>query len=376
MKAFLITLLAMAISTASYAADNLVLVTIDGLRWQEVFNGYDPELIDHKKYTENKQQLIKRFGGKSVEEKRKQLLPFLWSTVEQKGTLVGNRHKNSLANITNGWWFSYPGYNEILTGRADPKINSNDPVPNLNITFLEWLNSKPHFKNHVAVFGSWGAFSAIINRERSGVFINAGLETADWPHLSQRARFLNELQEQLPVFWPDVRPDAFTWGLAKEYLIQKKPRVLYIALGETDDFAHDEQYHQYLDSAHRSDAILADLWKTLQSIEGYRDNTNLIITVDHGRGNAAEAWPHHASGPALTQYFGNADHPHKDGIPGSDEIWLATLGPDFKRFGELSGGPTLYQNQVAATALQLLELNPEDFHREAGPVMASLLKEK
>ena len=28
--------------------------------------------------------------------------------------------------ITNGLWFSYPGYNEMLTGAADPRIDSND----------------------------------------------------------------------------------------------------------------------------------------------------------------------------------------------------------------------------------------------------------
>ncbi|WP_444901198.1 alkaline phosphatase family protein [Microbulbifer sp. SSSA007] len=374
MKALLSAILAITLCAHSKAADNLVLVTIDGLRWQEVFSGYDQEILNHEKFTENKDQLIKQFGGESAKVKREKLFPFIWNKIEKGGFLAGNREKESFANITNGWWFSYPGYNEILTGRADPKINSNDPLPNDNITFLEWLNNKPEFEKSVAVFGSWGVFSAIINRDRSGVFVNAGLEPANWPGISQRAQFLNELQGQLPVFWQDVRPDAFTYGLAKEYLIHNKPKMLYIALGETDDFAHDEQYHQYLDSAHRSDVILADLWSTLQSIEGYRNNTNLIITVDHGRGNIAEAWPHHASGPALTQYFGKEDHPHKNGMPGSDEIWIAALGPDIKAHGEVSGGPTLYQNQIAATALQLLGFTPTDFSRDAGPAIDNLVK--
>lgn len=373
MKRVLIALLAVILCTHAHAADHLVLVTIDGLRWQEVFSGYDPELIQHDKYTENKARLIEQFGGKSAREKRQKLLPFIWSTIEKHGVLAGNRNKESQANVTNNWWFSYPGYNEILTGRADPNLNSNEAIPNANITFLEWLQTKPGFKKNIAAFGSWGVFSAIINQERSGIFVNAGLEPAIWPQVSARARFLNDLQGQLPVFWEDVRPDAFTYGLAKEYLIQKKPKVLYIALGETDDFAHDEQYHQYLQSAHRSDAILADLWNTLQTLEGYRDNTNLLVTVDHGRGNTAETWPHHASGPALTQYFGKKDHPHQEGIPGSNEIWIAALGPDIKHIGEASGGATLYQNQVAATALRLLGFTPSDFDKHAGPAIASIL---
>ncbi|WP_299943280.1 alkaline phosphatase family protein [uncultured Microbulbifer sp.] len=370
MKRVLIALLAVILCTHAHTADHLVLVTIDGLRWQEVFSGYDPELIQHDKYTENKARLIEQFGGKSAREKRQKLLPFIWGTIEKHGVLAGNRDKESQANVTNNWWFSYPGYNEILTGRADPNINSNEAIPNANITFLEWLQTKPRFKKNIAAFGSWGVFSAIINRERSGIFVNAGLEPAIWPQVSVRARFLNDLQGQLPVFWEDVRPDDFTYGLAKEYLIQKKPKVLYIALGETDDFAHDEQY---LQSAHRSDTILADLWNTLQTLEGYRDNTNLLVTVDHGRGNTAETWPHHASGPALTQYFGKKDHPHQEGIPGSNEIWIAALGPDIKHIGEASGGATLYQSQVAATALRLLGFTPSDFDKYAGPAIASIL---
>ncbi|MEW5249055.1 alkaline phosphatase family protein [Microbulbifer sp. 2201CG32-9] len=374
MKILLAALLAAVLGVKAHGAENLVLVTLDGLRWQEVFSGYDPELLNHADYTRNKEQLAEQFGGKSTAEKRHKLLPFMWGEIAQGGVLAGNRNRDSRANVTNHWWFSYPGYNEILTGRADPDIDSNDPVPNANITFLEWLNKQPGFKHKVAAFGSWGAFPAIVNRERSGVFVNAGLEPADWPRLSQRAQFLNDLQGQLPVFWKDVRPDAFTYGLAKEYLLQEKPKVLYIALGETDDFAHDKEYHQYLLSAHRSDAFLADLWNTLQSMEAYRGNTNLIITVDHGRGNTAEAWPHHASGPALVQYFGNKNQPHKDGVVGSDQIWIAALGPDIESLGEVSGGADLYQNQVAATALALLGFTPADFDPEAGPAMKPLMK--
>ncbi|MGI8992391.1 MAG: hypothetical protein ACR2I2_22775, partial [Bryobacteraceae bacterium] len=41
--------------------------------------------------------------------------------------------------VTNGLNFSYPGYSETLCGFADPRIKSNDKVPNPNVTVLEWL---------------------------------------------------------------------------------------------------------------------------------------------------------------------------------------------------------------------------------------------
>ncbi|WP_444931719.1 alkaline phosphatase family protein [Microbulbifer sp. SSSA002] len=179
------------------------------------------------------------------------------------------------------------------------------------------------------------------------------------------------MQGQLPVFWQNVRPDAFTYGFAKEYLISEKPRVMYIALGETDDFAHDEEYHH---SAHRNDVILAGLWQTLQSLDQYRDNTNLIITVDHGRGNTAESRSHHASGPALTQHFSKRDHPHKAGIPGSSETWIAALSPDIKALGEVSGGDAVFQDQIAATALKLLGYRAQAFSQDAGAAIDHIIK--
>jgi hypothetical protein len=54
----------------------------------------------------------------------------------------------------------------------------------------------------------------------------------------------------------------------------------------------------------------------------------------------------------------------------------ATLPPTFKRLGEFSDDPTLYQNQVSATALKLLQLSHKGFHRENGPVTTILLKEQ
>ncbi|WP_323844705.1 alkaline phosphatase family protein [Microbulbifer magnicolonia] len=357
------------------AADNLVLVSIDGLRWQEVFAGYDAALLESGALSAGAESLAEKYGGASAEEKRRRLMPFLWDTVGTRGVLVGNRNRGSKMAVTNSWWFSYPGYNELLSGKADPQIDSNDAVPNPNTTFLEWLNGKRNYRGRIAAFGSWDAFPAIINRERSGVYVNAGFEPADWKNLSQRAQTLNQLLAQIPGAWDTVRYDALTYGLAREYLLQHRPKVLYIALGETDDFAHEKKYGQYLRAAHRADQFIADLWQTLQSIDDYRGNTNLIITVDHGRGRDAATWPHHASPQELQRKY-SGQHPlAESGIAGSDEIWLAAIGPDIVAAGEVSGGETLYLNQVAATALLLLGEKPGDFSKDMGAAMAALLNQ-
>ena len=38
---------------------------------------------------------------------------------------------------------------------ADPRIDSNDKIPNPNITVLEWLNTLPAYRGRVAAFGAW-----------------------------------------------------------------------------------------------------------------------------------------------------------------------------------------------------------------------------
>jgi hypothetical protein len=55
-----------------------------------------------------------------------------------------------------------------LCGFADPRIASNDKIPNPNVTVLEWLHNKPEFRGKVAAFGAWDTFPAIFNAERPG----------------------------------------------------------------------------------------------------------------------------------------------------------------------------------------------------------------
>ncbi|MBC3764527.1 alkaline phosphatase family protein [Neptunicella marina] len=364
MRAILFVLLSLYLSSMSAtAADNLVIVTMDGMRWQEVFNGIDPVLTNNEKFTRDGFNIKSTFDAENNELKRQKLMPFLWNTVVQQGVITGNQNAGSSMLVSNNWWFSYPGYNELLTGKADNRINSNQAIDNKNVTMLEWLNQQSGFKYQVAVFGSWDVFPAIINQSRSKLMINAGFMPANWPGLSTKAQWLNQLQQQVPSPWHNVRLDAFTAGFASEYIAQHKPRVIYLALGETDDFAHDGHYDQ----------LIADLWQQLQSIPQYKNNTNLIITSDHGRGNNEHTWQHHASLDAIKGYMKELKG-DESAIVGSNEIWMAAMGPDIKKMGEWQHAPTLYLNQIAATALNTLKINPDNYASDIGKPVTEILK--
>ena len=67
-------------------------------------------------------ELKQKFWRDDVAERRKALFPFLWSVIAKQGQIFGNQNKGSIARVTNGMAFSYPGYNEMFTGHPDPKI--------------------------------------------------------------------------------------------------------------------------------------------------------------------------------------------------------------------------------------------------------------
>ena len=118
------------LSISCKAADNVVLVTLDGLRWQEVFSGADKNLINNSDFVEDTDELKALFWRNDQAQRTKALMPFFSDTLAKQGVLIGDRTQGSLMSVSNPWYFSYPGYSEILTGIVDENIDSNDKVSN------------------------------------------------------------------------------------------------------------------------------------------------------------------------------------------------------------------------------------------------------
>ena len=323
-------------ATGGRRTKNVIFVMTDGLRWQEMFSGADAALLNKENgAVARPEELKKRFWRDTPEERRKALLPFVWEFMAAKGQIYGNRTAGSDAYVTNGLNFSYPGYNETLTGFPDPRINSNDKIPNPNVTVLEWLHRKPAFQGKVAAFGAWDVISAIVNGERGGFVANAGYDPLGAP-MTPAIALLNRLKVDTKLW--DVEPfDSFPFHTALEYLKTQKPRVMFLSLGETDEWAHEGRYEQYLLAANRVDAYLKELWETLQSMPEYRDSTALVFSPDHGRGEAPTGWKGHGQK-----------------LPDSKYIWMAFLGPEIKALGERKSIAPVTQNQIAATIAALL----------------------
>ena len=322
-------------SLKAQTSENLVVVTLDGMRWQEVFGGVDEQLMKDSNFTHEREGMKKAYWSEDPNQRRKQLFPFLWSTFAEKGQLYGNRLLGNNVDNSNRYWFSYPGYNEIFTGYPDTAVNSNDKIINKNENVLSFINKQKGYAGKVAVFSTWDVFPYILDAKRTGLYVNADVDTLkfDAPGL----KLVNDMQFLAPR--PiGVRPDLLTYFAAREYLKAYKPKVLYIAFDETDDYAHNGNYDQYITSAHAEDGMIADLWNTLQSMPQYKGKTTLLVTCDHGRGDKVKAnWKHHGS---------NIEDAH--------QIWFAIMGPAISPAGEMKTAGQLYQKQFAATMASIL----------------------
>jgi Type I phosphodiesterase / nucleotide pyrophosphatase len=311
----------------------------DGLRWQEVFNGAEEPLMTKENgAVEDIEALKAAYWRDTPKARREALMPFMWNVIAKNGQIYGDRTKGSDAYVTNGLNFSYPGYNETLTGAPDPRVNSNDKIENPNVTVLEWLNRKPAYRGKVAAFGAWDTFPFIFNQPRAGFLVNAGWDPLTSIAMTPRLKLLNQLKADGPRFWDDEPFDNLTFYTALEYLEQMKPKVLYLSLGETDDWAHKGEYTAYLDAAHRADAYVKALWEAVQSMPEYRGTTTIIFSPDHGRGMAPLGWK---------------DHGEK--LPESKYIWIAMMGPDTPALGERANVPAVTQSQIAATLAEFLD---------------------
>jgi hypothetical protein len=352
--AALVAVVMVTSTLAQPAAPAVFLVTLDGARIEEVFGGLDAAIVSAELKQGQRledQPLYKRFGAPTPEERRAKLMPFFWGTLmREHGSIAGNPARGSRVHLTNGHAFSYPGYAEMLLGRVhDDTIRSNDPIRNPYPTVLEFIKRQANLTTaQTGVFTSWSVSSAIVEHTPGALTVNSGYTPFESP--SEDIRRQSALQFETPTPWNEVRHDVYTFRFAMDHLARNKPRLVYLALGETDDWGHDGRYDRVLEAYARSDEYLKQLWMWLQSQPEYRGRTHLLITTDHGRGHTPKDWRGHG----------------KDTV-GSSETWMAFVSPAMSRRGEWSAHPPIVTAQVAATLITWMGGDWKAFDPAAAP---------
>ncbi len=352
----------LAVATAGAdSGRNIILVTIDGVRMQEIFGGMDPVIANAPESDSGIYELDVtkgRYWRETPQERREALMPFFWNTLAPAGMVLGNQAKGSKVTVRNDQWFSYPGYSEILTGEPQPEVRSNDFVRYPHQTVLEYIHSALGLKyKDVAQIGSWDGFKYAASQMDGDFFMNGAREPVPAALSTPEIDFLVGLRKNVMQLWEESSNDYLSFRIALDYLRKNQPRVMWIGLGQSDDWAHARRYDLVLDYLHLADGMIAELWQTLQSMDGYRGNTTLIITADHGRGRTPADWAEHDAG-----------------IQGSQDIWVAIIGPDTPAIGEAHDFADVTQSDFAATMLQYLGLDYRKFNPNAGPPIPRSLK--
>ena len=346
----------------------LVIITFDGLRWQELYSGADAELIGNSKFVRYQDETRAKYWKETPEERREALMPFVWSYAPTHGYMLGNRFKNSQMKVSNTMNFSYPGYSEMFCGWADDaRIDSNDPNPNPNVSVLEVVNQDPRYKGKVMMYSSWESIRFAVNNERGGFKASSAHE----PCYTEGyvANLLQDVDAGTPDggFGYSERFDCVTYGMAMETLTKEHPKVFYVGFGDTDEFAHEGKYDLYLDAIHWTDLYIRRIIEYCESDPFYKGKTTYLLTCDHGRGR------------------GEAFRGHGESVRGSEQTWFIAMGKGVPVEGETSENGVYYTKQFAATIADILgvdftpgngekcqPLAPDTHNEEAHPVTIPL----
>jgi Type I phosphodiesterase / nucleotide pyrophosphatase len=245
-KMLLAAALSIALATVPAAEPNVIFLTWDGVRWQDFFDqGADAP-----------------FG-------------VFWKKHAAQAAIADLEAKNGPVK-------SLPAYQEMMVGAATPcdgnrcgRVEQETLVDRL--VALGWSRK-------LAVVGSWGTLEHAISKQPRA-FVDVGRHDG----------------EPLPP-WGDARKDADTWAKALKAL-EAKPRFLWISLNDADEWGHRGSRVSYASQLRRYDLWLDALLTQLAAMPGYGENTTVVVTTDHGRGEG-ESWTEHGDDhPAARRVF-------------------------------------------------------------------------
>jgi Metalloenzyme superfamily len=324
----------------------IVVVTLDGVRWHEVFEGVDARLAAEHDLPP------------SAVVSARELLPNLYAIIDSHGSALGAPEHGAAISASGPDFLSLPGYAELLSGRSVTGCANNQCAGVMAHTIIEELSAGPLRSGaDVAAVTSWAEIAKVTSVGDCGAAVSSGRHGGWNRELFARdaegARLL-ALAESAPhgVGDPEFRPDALTADLAIHHLKTQAPRFLFLGLGEPDEFGHMNDYAGYLESLRRADARIADIDAELERLAARGTRTALFITADHGR---ADSFVNHGA-----KY------------PESARVWLVASGSALGARGFVAAPSERRLADLAPTMREIAHL-PRDTDRAAGSPLVELL---
>lgn len=292
-----------------------MIVTLDGVRWHEVFEGVDARLAASH--------------GLSPSEvvSAAELMPNLHRIIATHGAALGAPGHGATIDASGPNFVSLPGYAELLTGRRTTRCRDNQCTGGGARTLLDdFAGPSARHASHVALFTSW-------------------------PDIARVASERGVVAEPLPRSG-GFRPDSVTAELAIAHLKAHPPSFLFLGLGEPDEFAHRNDYAGYLNALRRADAWIDEVERELSRLAMHGTRTLLFVTADHGR---ADSFVEHGSK-----------------FPESARVWLIAAGSAVRATGFVAAPSQRRLADLAPTVRKIAGL-PQDRDPEAGMPLAELL---
>jgi hypothetical protein len=308
------------------AESAVVLVVLDGVRWQEVFYGADRSLA--------------RVHGLNplAWVNPRDLMPNIHRLVQTQGVAIGAPGHGAQISASGPQFISLPGYLEIFAGKPDLVCDRNDCARPPARTIADQVRDASG-PDDVALVASWPNIARAASADVSGFVVTAGRTLVERAAVLQADPALARLLEHgaAAPAWPgegQYRPDGFTAKIALRYLETNRPRFLFVGLGDADEYGHRDDYAAYLEAVHQADTFVGDLVEVLGRMGARGRHTTVIVTADHGR-----AYDFKDHGPQF---------------PESGRVWLTAFGADLKAQGLAVAAHRYTLSDVAPTVRSLL----------------------
>jgi hypothetical protein len=323
------------------APTQVVVVTLDGARFQEIFWGVDAA------------QARESGTPMRVRENARELMPNLHRLMTEQGAALG-AGRGPHISASGPDFVSLPGYAEIFTGRRATGCLDNS-CPGASFASIADQVAAHGVGAKSAIITSWPDIARVGSRSMRVAIStgrHAGVTRSSFERPGAVGDALRAAEPEKP--WPgggDFRRDRFTASLALAYLRAERPDFLFVGLGETDEFAHQGNYAGYLDALREADRFLGELAAELAARAQAGIQTALFVTADHGRAASFKE--------------------HGKPYPESARVWLVASGTAITARGFVRSPQHRHLADITPTLRTVLGL-PADGSRGAGTPLTEL----
>jgi hypothetical protein len=267
--------------------DPVIVVVMDGVRWQEIFLGVDPVMLEA--HAAGRAQRRRPFAPEA-------LTPNLHALIEARGAALGAPGRSTI-HASGPRFVSLPAYREIFSGASSLDCLDNQCPQIVRRTMVDELRDHG---GRAAVFASWTPIALAAASEAGAVVLSTGQgDTKVEPYPGDG----------------DFRPDRSTARLALDYLERERPDFLFVGLGEPDEYAHRGDYLGYLGAIAAADAVVGEIIEALGRMGARGERSHLFVTTDHGRASTFRD--------------------HGGAYPESSSVWLVAAGPAIRARGAI-----------------------------------------